>query len=362
MGGTDRSRMLFAGFILARLAALFALAGIAAVPAKAQRNAPEPTREARQACVAIAKFADHGARTLRSADLAGRDTLVDLRNNGRPQRIYHRYDVLSSAHSRYLADEDGKSVQGDTPYNDYFEQARWADDYAVLLVDGRIWEVAWDEGLLDHTAALVAATDGSASCHFLSVWQPASVRILAAEERWKAPAYRRLVRKGGTPPPSSQLDAASLPAHENSGSFSVTIHPTSWRVDLEGRGRTLTLVQVEYSSGAGKGCDFITLGVLGNQTVTSVSFPAFEGPTIFPPDPVLTSLIGNLLCRSVAATPIIDRDNRAYVLFDNVDQGPGKGQAVTRVRLLAGVRDGKMQALARLTWALHNTVESAPER
>jgi hypothetical protein len=286
-----------------------------------------------QACAAVASLADSGAHALRSASVVGRDTPINLGSN---QPVEHR--------------------------DDYVEMARWNDEIAVVRIAGRTWEIAYNVGALDDTAGLIAATDGSAVCHFHTVWQPPTFRMLSNGDRGNAETYRALLFGHGRVPPTAKVDVESVWNSSGFPRHDLQLQPLSWRVDLMNDGQPLTLVRVELSSGAGaRGCDFDMLGVVQNGRLTRSGLLEsifWEGGSIAPVSQALEKLLRPSMCYRLVETPVLDQDDRAYVLVDNTAQEP---VPFSRVKLLVGARNGTMQPLALLSWRVRNQVDPPPK-
>ena len=327
----------------------------APVPKAALQYAADSTPRTRRACAAIAAVANRGARALRAADLVSRNVAIDLGNDGHPRTIV-RLDGIGTAHQPYLADEAHHPI--DFPSTAYYEAARWADKLVVIQAKQRIWRVDWYAGSLDGTAALVAATDGTAICRFHTTWQAPTLKLLPGAEPGLAHAYRTLLLGKGLAPPTAGLDPDSVQAATNMPpdytSFSKRVEAPSWHVDLMNNGKSMTLTRVDLASGAGSGCDFQILGLVQNGGVVAAGFGRTwlaDRPALAPATPELQRQLNNVGCSDVAETPLLDQKQRAYVLFDNVAKHP---DSVERVSLLAGARKGTMRALARLSWKAWN--------
>jgi hypothetical protein len=308
-----------------------------------------------RACLSIADIADHGDQHLRTVNLVGRDLSapIDLRNDGHPDRL--RVIYQGTAGMPALANEAGEPIgPGTTDY--YFNLARWATEIGVLRVEGRVWEVEWDAGSLDDSAALIAATDGSAVCEFHTTWLQPTFQMLPGGKPDDAETYRDILTGGGEAPPSAALDktavAASLTQY---GPGLMQLRALSWRVDLMGTGKPVTLARIDMASGRGRGCDHTFLGLVEDNKITALGIVMTWPQTnlIAPMSPVLDRLASPLFCMRPVETPVLGRDMRAYVLIDNTVIAP---EIVDRIRLLAGARDGFMQALARLSWRVQNEV------
>ena len=304
-------------------------------------------------CKVIAALADRGAPALRAADLIGRDAPIDLRNNGHPERIVRTEQ--GTAHIPYLTDEVGNPVTYDR--DDYIEEKNGlAPEIAVVRVHGRVWEVAWAAEELDGRAMLSAATDGTAVCRFHVALRPPVFRMLPGGEQAKADTYRGFLLGHGAAPPSAGLDPKAVDAasglnRPDTGATYV-VEPFSWRADLLNDGQLMTLIRVWFLSSAGAGCERNMLGLVQDGRVTKLGLLPLYGSgggsdgDMVPLSRALKRLVHLLSCVGLAETPVLGRDGRAYVLLSN------KGQ----VRLLAGVRDGTMQPLARLLWQARNEI------
>lgn len=118
----------------------------------------------------------------------------------------------------------------------------------------------------------------------------------------------------------------------------------------------MTLVRVNFASGAGRGCDRYMLGLVRDGRVVAAGIERtglWDHTPLALASSALQRQLGYVPCSDVVETPLLDKEGRAYVLFDNIAKNPGR---VERMRLLAGARHGIMQALTRLSWKARNTV------
>jgi len=231
----------------------------------ASQDAAEVALRTQRACASIADLANTGVQALQAADLVGRDIPIDLRNNGHPEKIVRLEQ--GTAHQPYLADEAHHPI--DFPSTAYWEVGRWATEVVVLQVEQRTWRVDWDAGRLDGTAALVAATDGTAICRFHTAWQAPTLKLLPGAEPGRARTYRALLLGQGLAPPTAGKDPDAVRAASNLPNTWFSIEAPSWRVDLMNNGQPMTLIRVSFSSGAGSGCDFNLLGLVRNDRVVA---------------------------------------------------------------------------------------------
>ena len=317
------------------------------------------TARTQRACASIADLANTGVRAFRAADLMGRDLSIDLRNDGHPAKIVRL--AQGTAHILYLADEAHQPIEASSTYEDY---VRWATEVGVLRAERRMWQVNWSAGRPDGNVVLVGATDGTDVCRFRTVWRIPTFILLPDAEPRQASTYRALLLGQGSAPPSASLDlhavwAASVVRSSNSQkdwwSLSLPLHEQSWLVRLMNDWRLLTLTKIEFSSGAGSGCDHTMLGLVNNGHITAAGLGQARLPN-HPPlaaiSPALERELKHVWCSGVTETPLLDQKRRAYVLLDNVAGNPDT--IVDRVRLLASVRKGTMRALARLSWKARN--------
>ena len=317
-----------------------------------------------QACDPIAALADRGADALRAADILGQDLSIDLRNDGHPQKVF-RLDDEGSAHQPYLSNAAHQSID-EPSREDCLDIARWAWEITVLRIGTRIWEVKWDAGSLDSTAALTAATDGSAFCRYHSTSLPPDFRMLPGGKPSQADIYRALLHGEGLAPPSAGLDAQALGAasglkHPGTSLFAK---PVSWRVDLLDNGPPLTMTGISLASGAGRGCGRDFLAFVQDGRIAKFDFLPLQevdqerGAGMAPLSESLRQLVQPLSCVDLTELPVLDRTGRAYVLLDNSKIAPlGTGL----VRVLVGAEAGTMQPLARLAWRGRNEVPPPPK-
>lgn len=308
-----------------------------------------------QDCNSIANLANSGALALRAADLVGHGVPIDLGNDGHPEKII-RLDDQGTAHQPYLANEAHHPI--DFPPWAYWDHARWARDVSVLKVGQRFWRVDWNPGRLDSSAALIGATDGRGMCRFHTSWRAPVLKLLSGAKSRQADTFWALLIGKGVLPLTAGLDPAAVQAASDLHGTPFSIEAPSWIVDLRNDRHPMTLVRLTYSSGAGSGCDFSILGQVREGRVTLAgSQPAWlaDYAPISPATPDLKKQLGFVMCYSVTATPLLDQQHQAYVLFDNVARNPNTDQ---RVKLLASVRNGKMWPLARLSWKAWNQLES----
>ncbi len=139
---------------------------------------------------------------MQAADLAN-GSLIDLRNDGHPERI----KVITEGSAAYpvIVNHDDQQIEWSLR-DDFDELTRWAPEISVLRVRGRFWVVAWSSGRLDATASLTAATDSGAVCRFRSVWQQPTWEILSAGKASDSALYREILLGKPLPPPSAGLD------------------------------------------------------------------------------------------------------------------------------------------------------------
>jgi hypothetical protein len=250
--------------------------------------------------------------------------------------------------------------------DDYAEYTRCASDIAMLRVGGRIWEVAWERRRQDDTAVLIAATDSGAVCTFHSAWQPPTLEMLSGGEPQAASIYGEILL--GTPKiaPSVGLDTKAVEANTvgTEGWQGHTLGPLSWRLDLAGDGRPVTLVQIEWAYGGGRGCSLTILDVVRDgrvaHSISDWEWPMETAPAM-PMSPALQKLITEVSCEQLVETPVLGKDGHTYILFENTAPPYGPGR-LNGVRLLAVVRDGMLQPMARLAWQMRNEVVPAAER
>lgn len=320
-----------------------------------------------RACRTIAAIADRGADALKAADLSRRrhGTSLDLLNDGHPKVIH--FDTQGTAHSPALEDEGGNAAWDGAGWNNLPEAVRWANELSVLKAGGRTWVVSWDDG--SNVAVLDGATDGHATCEFRTEWLPPKVRLLPGGRPSEIQTYQNLLFGRGHVPPRIEfhdaLEPSALFHHQSGSTGDYGVGTDGWRVDLANSGHPMDLVGMGYISGAGAGCDFSQFGLVRDGTVVA-SLLGAPLPPIVPfssafdgPNRRMSEGVRNFFdnCGNGAYVPVLDDHGRAYVMLDTTDAG--KHLTAGGVRVLAGARDGKLQPLARLVWAVRNQVTNA---
>ena len=328
---------------------------LVAIPAWAQVAADE-TPQTRRACVAIGALADRGASALRAQNMVDRNVSIDLRNDGHPRKI--QLYTAGSANTLYLGDEAGKEVSYRSR-DDFWEASRWASDIAVLRIEQRFWEVDWIVGALNGSAALLAATDGSAVCLFHSKAQPPTVSLFSGTDPSEAPIYSNILMGHGASVASAAVDTKAVEAAWKAPHHGYGVGSLSWRVDLTGANQPITLVQTEFNSGGGAGCGSHGLASVQDGEVTAMGLTQQGGVVakpLIPLSPDLAEILnGPYGCEEIVEIPVMGHDNQVYILVSNTDVRP---TGADPIRLLAGAHGGIMHPLARLSWKFRNQVVS----
>lgn len=356
------------------------LGGVAPKTVLAQPAALTPTPKVAnaeltvRACKAVAAVADRGAAALKAADLSreGHGQLLDLSNDGHP-RIIH-FDTEGTAHGPVLEDEHGNEAwEAGAVWHPLPEPVRWADELSVLKVEGRTWVVSWDAGT--DVAVLDGASDGHVTCEFRTEWLPPKITLLSGGQPGEIPTYQDMLSgKGHTPSRIEFHDRPKLPASAQmwTGGADLGVDlGDGWKVDLDNSGHPTDLVRVGLVSSAGAGCEYSQLGEVRDGTVVALLLGTpllgYGLPPIVPFAPSLdlsrypysgdAAIFFFHNCGGGSYVPVLDDHGRAYVMLDTTDAG--KHLTAGGVRVLAGARDGKLQPLARLVWAVRNQVTNA---
>jgi hypothetical protein len=200
-------------------------------------------------CEYVASFASRG----RLAEIFGSGALVKRADGKGSMRI--NISSQGTAHVPFLQSLDSESNEEITPDASEVppetEETRWSENIAVVpYKDGHHLLYYNDGGFLISTTPIGAAQKNGKTCHF-------KTRVIELfDEKSADPKLCQLIATNRPPYIEAQVLHSLVNNAIVAAGYSETTFDRALKVDFDNDGNDDVLVRLQYTSGAGRGCDY----------------------------------------------------------------------------------------------------------